>query len=87
MDNTLLKKRANTIQHFQQSIKTSSSTPKLVNSPHSPVFQNSKQNRNNFPLSQSTKLDRYVGNFSTRASGKITCLSPHNEHKSTKTQV
>ena len=56
-----------------------------------PVFLPSSvknhQPLNNYFLSQSSKLDRYVGTFSTRASGKINCVYPTGSLRNHKTQI
>lgn len=62
-----------------------SQQPTFSNPPHSSKItlistpsQNYPSSVNNNSLSQSTKLDKVVGNFSTRASGKIYFNSPSN---------
>ncbi len=62
-----------------------SQQPTFSNQPNSPKLgiistpsQDYASTVNNISLSQSTKLDKLVGNFSTRASGKIYFNSPSN---------
>lgn len=88
MENQNYKKRSNTVQPVQPSNISLSTTPKKFKPQTFGTGMKIHQPKvNTFYPSQTAKLDRFVGNFSTRASGKITCISPTTELKSTKTQV
>lgn len=87
MHNTNQKERSKTVQITQKftTLPLSPKTTKPI------LLSNNKKTYqppvNKFLLSQSNKLDKYVGNFSSRTSGKINYTSSTTSSKSRKTQV
>lgn len=88
MENASTQPKLNTIKNtFSQrnSFSYQPLSPKIGQLPSSP--KNFTQSHNHIPLSQSAKFDKFVGNFSNRASGKIFFHSPSNDMKVSSNKV